>query len=395
MPTGSNVTLSHTILPAASGIIRDSHYAFSNQSQGFEKVVLLEGGSTNSALGSNLFADGAYWLNTDEFSAITPTPSIVSGQTAWRHVNLNNLPNRSRFQTVGVFTNAQTDTVSVIVENDPYLPSALFTVGIFDSTTSQFSSIVTFNWATGGTTGVGTFGATKLDDTRYQIWVSGTGTASGNGAAGHTRSIIIYVTGQPQNGNAAIIHHAQFETNCLFPTSPIPTVAVPVSRVADVLTFPITPSLPLTLYVRFINLGTAQMARNNAHVLGIGRTSTGNTLIVVSGGGGDLDARFYNASGNTNAEPGPGFAPALTDVVEVRVSVDTSGTVTMGNTLNGGTEIVTVSTPLTPAATWSTNLLTLTATGDGTSNVGFAGYTHVHVEQGIQSMDYMRAQAGI
>jgi hypothetical protein len=387
----------YPITPAAAGVIRDSHYAFSNQTQGFEKCVLLEGGSTNLALGSNLFGDGTYWQNPNHF-VLTPAPSIVAGQTATRHLNNGDSSGLNfRAQTVGTFVNGQTDTFYVIVENDPTMPATTMRMGIYDTSGGGGPvNSIDFNWATHVTTnasGGGLHGAVQLDDTRWLVWANATGNPSGIGGGGNPREVFVYPSGSFVNGQAAILHHAQLEPNQSLPTSPIITVGTPKNRNPDSLTFPATPTLPLTLYIRFINLGTTEVGAFNGHIIGLGRgASIANTFLIISGGLGEIAARFYNHATTTTTEQS-GRIATFNDVVEIRATLDTTGIPTLGISINGDAETVSTVSGITPDPTWTQNILTLTVNGDGTSNAGFHGLTHVHIEQGIQTMDYMRAKA--
>src|SRR5690606_24562614 len=118
--------------------------------------------------------------------------------------------------------------------------------------------------------GSGTARATRLASSGpnggpvYLIMVTGTGTA------GNQRRIVVYPSGTTQNTQTAIIHHVQHEVGAVA-TSPIVTMTAPVTRAADVLTFPWShPPQAMTGYLRFVELGAVAMTGASRVLLQIG-----------------------------------------------------------------------------------------------------------------------------
>jgi len=217
-----------------ANVKRDNHYPLGSS---MDRHVLLEPSRVNSALGACSCGDTTYWGNTGPFTLAAAT-SCIAGQVATKHTCASAVDS-ARYQNVGTFVNGQTDTLSWIVENVDALVSRF---EITDLTAGATAASVTITWANGTIATTGTpagSGLTLLNATGpnggalYHVWVAFTGTAAGTGANGNTRRVFGYLTGTLATTLSAIHHHAQFEANAAFPTSPIVTVGSAVTRAVD------------------------------------------------------------------------------------------------------------------------------------------------------------------
>jgi hypothetical protein len=290
--------------------------------------LLLEGGRTESALGSNSFANGAYWAGDTDFTIATAT-SCIAGQVASKHTNNNVSAFRARGQSIGTFVNGQTDCFYVILENTNAVTTA---IGIFDSTASAQVHLVDFTWSTktvATTAGSGTKGVVALGNGRYLVWITATGTAAGTGQAGHTRTALCYVTGGTQNGFTTTLHHAQFEANASYPTTPIVTVGSTLARSTDVMFGAFLAAIQaVTVYDNFVWLGGTMFKQ--------WRYGTGSAYLQWAVMNGTQTLTHYDGSTTANASR----AVALTagDLVELRGVTGATGTMQLNIATNSGAE---------------------------------------------------------
>lgn len=300
----------------------------------------------------------------------------------------------NRDQNIGTFT-GQPETASVIVENVDAEETAL---SIRDQTAGVHVCLGRLTWATGQASvqsGTGTVIARKLANAGpnggpvYRLIVTGTGTP------GNSRSIFVYPTGTSQNTNTAIVHHAQHEVGVVT-TSPIVTTTAAVTRAADLLTFPWTHApQPLTIYLRFIEVG-ATIPSGAARVLlqigaagsptmiWIGQSSTASRYSVVING--------TTGSASTVLDVGP----AIGDRVELLGRIYGDGSVQIEQAINGGTPTEAArSAAVGLTAAWSNQVLSLSARTAG-GNPAPAAWRDAVVLRGADwTMDQIRQRFGI
>lgn len=381
---------------AAVNAARDSHYAFNPVTGLFERTLLLEGARTNSAIGSNLFADSTYWNASADWT-IAAAVSCIAGQTAWLSTNNGGATARQRNQTVGVFVSGQTDCSAFIVERPLLNPADTTDLAILDVQAAALVHQVTITWASltiidaagSGGSGIIPLGPGPNGGALYMVYITGTGTASGTGAAGNTRRAFIYPSGTTLNTKALILHHAQFEANAAFPSSPIVTTTVPVTRSTDSLSFPFADAPEaLTVYSRHIERGTV-LANLSLRLWQLGGLAGERLLLFGSTGN-----KYYLMHGTaattitTNAAlPTPNFG----DLVELRALMFADGSVQLGQSLNGGAEVVTPQTAaLAFAGAWGSPTFSL-GSASGVTSAGFAAFQALKIQRGIMTMDQMRA----
>ena len=144
----------------------------------------------------------------------------------------------------------------------------------------------------------------------------------------------------------------------------------------------------MTVYVKFIELGTIQLAASTG-VLQIGEAAASDKLLQIR-----RDATgFYQGlhdNGPTTVTTTLASAPSYLDTVELRLILNADGSVQIGQSVNAATEAVsTASAANALAAAWSDTRLYLNSRG--TSGRGVAAYRAVKVCRGSQSMADMRS----
>lgn len=381
--TATYVDANGVIQTALSNVPRDGHYI------GGARSLLIEGARTNSYLWSCDFTNVA-WLKNGSPTEASAT-SIVSGQSA-RQFTCASTANTNMRQNLGTFANGQKDTISFIVEN---VSATVTTFQIRDETAGAPVCLVDFTWAShtcAVTSGTGTVGQVNLGNGRWLIWCTTTGTASGTGAAGNTRSGYCYMVGLAATTLSVIVHTAQFEANAGFPSSLIVTAAATISRATDLLFFPFnyTP-FALTVYTKHIELGMG-LAVSNGGLWSIGNGGTSPYLRCYSNVGG---GQAYSVNANFTA--GGSFsditaALAIGDTVEVCAGVSGTGALSAVGRLsrNGGVDIVGgTGGAKTPDPAWATP--TILYVGAERGITGYCAILAVKAKRDVGSMADMRA----
>lgn len=358
----------------------------------FVRAWLLESGRTNSALGSNLFADETYWLGSGDFTVAGVT-SCIAGQTAWSHTNKGLLALRARSQDIGTFVSGQTDCASWIVGRPASNAADTTIIGIYDVTVGAFVAQATITWATLNISidaGSGTCGLITIGPGRYLIYITATGTASGTGAAGHSRRICLYPSGNTVNTQALTVHHGQLETATTYPSSPIITTTAAVSRSAETayLPFPMPPQA-MSAYAKFVEAGT--IAQASARVFQLSDGSNDNPRFVLSQSAGQYSASLWNGASSISSTASA--SPILGDSVELHATLTAGGTLRLGQALNGGAEVLgSAPAALALPAGWSAPpLLILNASNTSAGNDGGIALQRLVLGRGFLSMADLRA----
>lgn len=352
-----------TVQTVAANVLRDGHVV------GGVRSTLLEGvAATNLAFGACSFGDTTFWTNpgTETLAAAT---SCVSGQTATKHTLVD--VGSPRIQNVGTFVNAQTDCVSVLIEQGTATISDL---AIFDTSASATLAAVRLTWATMAvTTQIGVpaaSGATLLAGTGPNggklalFWMTATGTAAGTGQAGHTRSLFLSIcsNGSGSIGQTAFQHAAQFEANAAAPSSLIVTAGVALTRAADKLSFPYAP-LPqaMTLFVTGVINNNIGPSNYPLLFLGTGSVTTAYMACRFQGSDMTLQGVYDPGSGANGSNPAGGAAYGKS--FKARQTLSGTGVLTTALTLGAAAEVVGASAGAAALpATWSAATLTISGT---------------------------------
>lgn len=199
------------------------------------------------------------------------------------------------------------------------------------------------------------------------------------------------------NGDGASLVYAfggQLEDQAEFASSYIKTVAAAVTRVVDKISWPMTLTpQAMTIYVRFVERGTAKLAAGTK-ILQIGKSDDTDPMITIEAAGSSL----YRASHDNNvASPvtasGTITAVSFDDLIELRLVLFSDGAIQLHQSKNGAAEVSTAKTAAhTLAAAWSAVILWLNSVG--TTGTGFCAFNSVKVARGVQTLAFMRSYDG-
>jgi len=367
------------VAQAATGVIRDSHWAYNNQTLGRIKTLLLEGASTNLLPYSNDLSNAAWSKNgspTESYGQLDPTGGSAATLVT-STVNGDNLAQTLTFTGNGV------KAISAYIKGGT---AAATDIGIYDNNAAAFVNLVRATWTAGvpalmDVTGTSTNKNVELISNGWYRISFSTATIT----AAHTNTYYIYPA---SSLTGSISTYCLQGENSAFVTSPIPTIAgSTVTRNADALSFPFTtPPQSLTIYKKYVALG--QNASDG--VIAIADNSTAGSLMVYYPTTTTIKGFFETSGGNVST--GTLTAPVLNDLVEVRLTLDPTGVITLGVTINGGAESVsTASSALAIPTVWYDNVI---YPGVVPGIVGFNATVAAHVELGVQTLAYMRTAAG-
>lgn len=169
----------------------------------------------------------------------------------------------------------------------------------------------------------------------------------------------------------------------------IPTGNASGTRATEPMTFTFG-ALPqaLTVYVKYQVRGIDNLSSRG--VLGIGAASATPRLLLFMDSANQARALFQNT---TTVNITTGSAIAAGNIVELRATLTTAGLLTLGVTVNGGTESTTSGSAQPLPTAWGNTTL---AFGRDSANSfrNFIGMMAVCILRGVQSLDTMRRFAG-
>ncbi len=169
-----------------------------------------------------------------------------------------------------------------------------------------------------------------------------------------------------------------------FPSSYIPTTTAAVTRSADALSFAFN-AVPqaMTVYADFIESGTEQI--NSSGIFSIGGVT--NPALFLAGN--QPKYGLYHRVGS-DVTSIASTSPTIGQRVELRAVLSATGTVTLGQTINAGTEAVAAtSSALALATAWSNTTLTIGTRGPASE--GFGAFTAFKIAPGTKTLAQMRA----
>jgi hypothetical protein len=183
-------------------------------------------------------------------------------------------------------------------------------------------------------------------------------------------------------------------------SSLMPTGNASVTRNRDQFSFPfLARPQAMTFYVRFIEQGTIKSSTALAwRIFHLGDQLSAKNFLICYGVGTAYRAT-YNSGGNSRSVD-TASAPAIGDLVELRVTLTAGGVLIIAQTVNGGTEVA--SSPgaalLLPQQWVNTSaasdpLLWMDTVGG--SGVGFIALLNCCVARGVQSLASMRRFANV
>lgn len=355
---------------AGAGVLRDAHYI------GGVRTTLLEGSRTNRLKWSHDGTNAAWIKDGTASCALTATgpDGVANGATA--ATNVGATPTNDLYQVATGFSGA-----GVRVEPSVWIQRV----------------------TTSGTLRLGD-PAVGFANGRWDINFALLGTGWNRITRAHPAVTVVaeFVTdGTSRSGIDFTAASGTFDFNfwgaqveeATFSSSTIPTTSAVVTRAADALSFPFLPvPQAMTVYVKAVELGTILAGAALWHIGGGGASvnAEGLCMDVVT-----AKYRIYHDSSDagTSAQVVTA-APAFGDTCEVRGVVKGVGGTTIGQSVNGGAEVVNSNGSSEPFdAAWSAQLLTLNSYSGG-AVPGICAWRAFVAAAGDQTMNTMRKLAG-
>lgn len=364
---------------AAVGAPRDSHFV----AIGGVRTHLLEPARTNLVLQSSNF--GTTW-------AAVGTPTRTGSAATCGVVALDLIGDDSGaaaegYQQTITFTGNAAKAISFFVRQGT---STSTMVRLLDTTAADTKMLFVITWSGGlpvitASTGTSLGYTTHVDANGNAVFrvlaVTGAVTAANtnvlsffpatNGAAAGAPTGDVYIGGvQAEDG--------------LFPTSHIPTTTATVARAADELNYSASGVTPqaLTVDFQFYELGT-YLVGGGTQIFQLGGSDPTLTLDAPTAGTGNYRALHVTAGGvSSSATPSAVYG----DLVEARLALASTGTITLGASKNGGTESVgATSATETLGVAWNPALIKLKI-----ANGAAFALTRCRIVAGVQTLATMQ-----
>lgn len=379
------------IATAGTGVVRDAHFVTPTGTSTPVRTLLLELQRTNVLPTSNALDTAAGVTITS--NAGTAPDGTTTAQRCTRdstdprylsHTATGFLPAASTAYTISRFFKYDGFAFTCSIENNSTEFDAAFRANFVINS----DGTITAGSVSGAVTASG---VEALSNGWYRCWVTFTSGATPSGTAGRYLCRLTGIAGTP----SLLSWGGQMEAG-FAPSSYIPTTGTAVSRNADVLYFSVPvldPPREMTVYVRGVNVGSAQGFRTVVSVGNAGFTGA-RFLLTGNTSGNQFLVRHFNGTSDVLTTAGSGTVN-MYDLTEWRGVLRADGAVQIGGSINGAAEIVgSASASLGMATAWSDTRLYLNSSGLG-SNVGQFAYTHVCVALGQQTRAAMRTFAGV
>lgn len=378
---------------ASIGVVYDgtghdySHYI------GGVQTTLLEGARTNvvlwsrdltnavwSKVGTVSTAQNAVGLDGTASSASTLTDSDATAIGEWR-------------QTYTVPNDGNAIAYSVWVRKDTDQSRFVMCYAALSAGTTGVTRGVWLNTQTGATTTTNAAGTGTSRVIDAGLWwiveVTITNNTTGNTALQTSvyaaRGTVIGVDNITATGSC-VVGQVQVELNAPCSSSPIFTTTAAATRASDNPGFPF-PHAPQasTYFVKFVELGTILVS--SARVLETSNAGTSPRFLIYA----PTNYTPFHNNGTATVVSGGPTPPSLGQTVELRAILYADGSVQIGQTVNGGTEVMSVASgPNALASAWSGQTLHLNTNSAG-SSYGFAGFQAVKIASGVKTLAEMRA----
>lgn len=367
----------------ASGELRDRHFVSSYAT----RTALVEMSRSNVCLQSENF--GTTWTTVG-----SPTRSAAAHTASGITLDLlgdDDAAAAEAYAQSVVFTGDAAKCISIFIKQG----SATSTlIGMFDLTSGGADRLnAKITWSGGLpviTTTTGTsLGYETLKDGVFRILLRSAAVTAAN-----TNSLRVY----PASDNTVLasatgnvyVGGVQAEDAAGAPSSYIPTTSAGVARSVDALYFPFA-FVPqeLTMYIKFWESGAVGEVNGVIACLGPG-TAAGAYLRLSENGGAFTGYRALHWNGSGIPTSAPTGTPTLGQLVELRVVLASTGAITCGQSIGGGTETVGATSAVNAlASSWGETRLYL-GQATGGASPGLAAYEHVKVAAGTKTLAEMR-----
>ncbi|HEX6924357.1 MAG TPA: hypothetical protein VF167_02955 [Longimicrobiaceae bacterium] len=379
------------ITSAASGTLRDSHYALNPDSELYERATLIEPERTNLILHSEDFSNAA-WFKSPGITVSANSVTAPDGNAAADTLaNDGSGPNKAIYQIFTTNASAVRYSISVWLKAGTLDKAA---IGIRDNTADSWTAQTGRVISGPGEAAVSSSGRIDITGLSTTEWTRVAVSMDEVATATNTLRLILYPGGTDTATGNLYAWGAQAEAGA-FATSYIATTSATVARSADALKYAFTAApQAMTLYARFIEQGTLRSA-NSARILQISdSTSASTSRLLIHAPSGDSYYQIYHGEAGGQVTSTLAAAPDLGDLVELRGILYADGSVRLHQSINGAAETSsTASSALALASAWDDETLNLG--GVGSSFVGSAAFTHVAVLKGERTLSECRGAAGV
>lgn len=376
---------------ASTGVARDAHYVTPTGATTAIRTLLLEPQRTNLCIRSEEFDT---WSVIGS-SSVTTTHSAPDGATTADLITCTAAGPASAGRSRDVtFTGDGEKCVSVFLKVGN---GSVSTIALFDTTASTMRHQVRVTWTSGVPSlstiaGSGTlYPVEPIADGWYRISFSAASVIAAN-----TNNVRIYVNnvGSAVTGDSVYAWGAQAE-DAIVPSSYISTTSTTVTRQADSLYFDVpalNPPREMTVYVRGVEMG--HRLEPSSYILQVSQTNN-NPRLNLNRTTGTAQAQWQSVNtAGVFSTVGATANTSVFDLTEYRGVLAANGALTLGTTLNGGTEANASTAGTALESAWAGTRLSVGSSTAG-ANSGLFGFTHVCVATGVQTRDTMRALAGV
>lgn len=380
--------MSIQVASAASGELRDRHYAYASTLAQWFRTLLLESASTNS----NPYSSDLTQLTNYGFTQTSALKNATGPDGVANSASTlieNSATNFHYVQNTALVITANTkQSISVFLKANGRTKGIVYLDGIGGDfgATFDLTAVTLANYTT-GTGSVFSKRIVPYGNGWYRIEVSGI-----QSAAGVLGSMVILM--QDASGTSSyagdgvsglLVYGVQHEVDKIIVSSYIPTLATAVTRNADALSFPYTqPPKALSLYYKIVVNGNNPAINQ---MVTVGSTS-GNYFTVRLSGAAVQALLLYGA--NSTSSSAVSVSPG--DVFEILGTLTSDGRARASYSKNSAAvvQLTTGSAVGLPSA-WTTQAITLSEAALEPNG----GIVAVALADGVQTMAAMRSIAGV
>lgn len=372
--------------PAANNVVRDSAYAYNNNTTAYERVTLLEASAKNlviqsDALATTWVAVGSPTVANAAATAANRPFSSIAFATGW---------GTDYVKQAITFTGNAVKGLSFLFKQHG-TDAGTFTVQLYDGTATAAVMAATVTVASNGTMTCSTATGTQQsflaqDNGVYELKVQATSVT-----AAHANEIRIGTGGTAPS----ILVSGVMAVDNPIASSLYPTTTATATRAADVAFQDLAGTAlavprEATFYLKFLELGTLSLTGGTHRAFQIGDGGTPAAILAVyDNGSGKWTVALGNGSTSQTAT-NTTAAPVLNDQTEMRIHVSPAGLAALEISVNGAaSSSVTTGTPVALAAAWASTKAYLDSRDSGTG-AGLLGLQAFKAAPGNQSLATMR-----
>jgi hypothetical protein len=352
-----------------------------------DAYLLLEAARTNLVTSDDISA----WTNNATGMSVNSSISDPAGGTgAYDIVGDGTVSTQGKYTTVS-FTGNAVKSALFVVKEDTMPASGVQSLTVYDQSAAQFRLRLDITaWSDGQPTITETtgthLGSQYIGNGFWAVYGQTTSVTAAN-----THFVIVYSNRSASAGTITVYRANVFDAT-------VPSYSIldaSETRNADSFyaDFPYPPQA-MTLYVKFVERGTlAGAIPSNERVVHIGSTSSLGYPRFLLYAHADGVYKCAHDNGTTTVVAGTTSTLSATsygDVVELRAVLNADGSVTIGQSINSGTEETSTDLrAVTLGTAWADTRIWINSVGS--ASYGVSQYRSVKVARGAKTMAEMRA----